>query len=46
MNRMKSLDFFGRAAERGEPEGHFAPGPRGLKGLIIGELTFGLKEML
>ena len=26
-----------RAAERGEQEGHFAPGPRGLKGLIIGE---------
>ena len=26
-----------RAAERGEQEGHFAPGPRGLRSLIIGE---------
>ena len=26
-----------RAAEKGEQEGHFAPGPHGLRGLIIGE---------
>ena len=26
-----------RAAERGQQEGHFAPEPRGLRGLIVGE---------